>query len=171
MCNLPNVTGNWPVSTSVVSLSASLLPPAAFIYCADSSKPRLVRGCGQCWPVRRWPLERERVTEPLPVRCRNRQRIHLLLSKLWNHPTGQNYTGASTCTKNWLLQNTQQTLRLLQLMLCPNLYQHIFTDQISFLVYFPLHRLPLHSPATQPTPFTTHALNTFLPSPRWHWPK
>ena len=50
----------------------ALLPPsAAVIYRAHSSKPRLVCGCGQCWPVWRRPMEGEYVTGAFPIWCRN----------------------------------------------------------------------------------------------------
>lgn len=85
--------------------STSSSPYAAVVYRAYRSKPGLVCGCGQCWLVWWRPLERQCVAGAFPIRCRNWQRVHLLFSQLWDHPTGQNHTGGSA----WAKCNIQQS--------------------------------------------------------------
>lgn len=73
-------------------------PSAAVIYGTDRPEPRLVCRRGQHWPVQRRLLERKSHTGAFPIRCWNWQRVHLLISKLWNYPTGQSHAGEPRAT-------------------------------------------------------------------------
>lgn len=98
-------------SFSSIFLFFPFPPSAAIVHRADRPKPGLVRGCGQRWPVWRGPLERESDTGAFPVRCGDRQRLHLLLPQLRDDSTGQNHAGEPRATAHPSKGETTNFLR------------------------------------------------------------